>query len=52
LRKFQEADLGDARDQRKVKVFQALLVRKGSGFEPLAQLLLMPLSQFTLKQGL
>ena len=52
LRQFQKTHFGNARDQRKVKVLQALLLRKGSGFEPLAHLLLLSMSQFAFKQGL
>ena len=52
LRQLQKADLGNARDQRKVKVLEPLLVWEGSGFETLAQLLLMPLSQFPFEQRL
>src|SRR6266487_279063 len=52
LRELQDPNLGDARHLGKVKVLQAFLVGEGSGFEPLAQLLLMPLSQFAFKQGL
>jgi hypothetical protein len=52
LRELQEAHFGNARDQRKVQVLQALLIRKGSGFETLAHLLLLSMSQFAFKQGL
>src|SRR5438105_1510089 len=52
LRQLQEPNLGDTRHERKVKILQTLLVREGSGFEPLAQVLLMALSQFTFEQGL
>src|SRR5258708_38974250 len=46
LRQLEKADLGDTGDQRKIKVFQPFLVGEGSGFETLAQLLFMSLSQF------
>src|SRR6266487_1455563 len=52
LRQFQEAHLGNARDQRKVKVLQALLIREGGGFETLAHLLLLSMSQLAFKQRL
>src|SRR6266496_6249153 len=52
LRQLQKPDLGDARNQRKVKVLQSFLVGESSGFETLAQLLLMAMSQFPFKQSL
>jgi hypothetical protein len=52
LRQLQEPHFRDTREQGKVKVLQPFLVREGSGFEPLAQLLFMALSQFTFQQGL
>src|SRR6266700_3875882 len=52
LRQLEKADLGDTRDQRKIKVFQPFLVGEGRGFETLAQLLLLSLSQFPFKQRL
>ena len=52
LRELEQPDFGDAGHQRKVKVLQALLVRKRGGFEPLAQLLLMALRQFAFEQAL
>jgi len=46
LRELQETHFGNARDQRKIKVLQALLIREGSGFEPLAQVLLVALQRY------
>jgi hypothetical protein len=52
LGEFQEADLGEAGYQGKVEVLQAFLVGKRRGFEPLAQLLFLALSQLPFEQGL
>src|SRR5262245_59780260 len=52
LRQFELPDLGNAWDQRKVKVLQPFLVGQERGFEPLAQLLLVPMSQFPFEEGL
>src|SRR5689334_9688011 len=46
LCQLQKPDLGDTRDQRKIKVLQPFLIGKGRGFETLAQLLLASVSQF------
>jgi hypothetical protein len=52
LRQLQESDPRETRYQGEVKVLQTLLGRKGCGFEPLAQLLLMAALQFALQQRL
>jgi hypothetical protein len=52
LGEFQETDLGEAGHQGKVEVLQAFLVGKRRGFEPLAQLLFLTLSQLPFEQGL
>ncbi len=52
LGELEEPNLGNAGNQREIEVLQAFLVGKSGGFESLAQLLLMSLSQFPFEQPL